>query len=111
MFSGVGGGAFASSMANINPFFPRRRAGYALGMNGGLGNLGVSLCQLVLGHVLMAYGSVESALGGTWVPQGGWFLFPFCIVSALHAFLESWFEMFFRYVSLQGPAYIASAIG
>ena len=31
MFSGVGGGAFASSMANINPFFPKRRAGYALG--------------------------------------------------------------------------------
>ena len=40
MMSGVGGGAFASSMANINPFYPRRRAGYALGMNGGLGNLG-----------------------------------------------------------------------
>ena len=31
MFSGVGGGAFASSMANINPFFPKRRAGYTLG--------------------------------------------------------------------------------
>lgn len=124
MFSGVGGGAFASSMANINPFFPRRRAGYALGMNGGLGNLGVSLCQLVLGNALMAYGASESALGGTWVPQGGWFLFPCCIVSAIAAFLwmnnmpksvhavpDNWFEMFLRYVMLQGPAYVASAIG
>lgn len=124
MFSGVGGGSFASSMANINPFFPRRRAGYALGMNGGLGNLGVSLCQLVLGNVLMAYGAPSAALGGTWVSQGGYFLFPFCILSALAAFLwmnnmprsvhavpESWVEMFARYASLQGPAYIASAIG
>ena len=31
MFSGVGGGAFASSMANINTFYPKRLAGYALG--------------------------------------------------------------------------------
>merc|ERR1719238_583831 len=30
---------------------------------------------------------------------------------SVHAVPESWFEMFFRYVSLQGPAYIASAIG
>ena len=117
MFTGVGGGAFASSMANINPFFPRRRAGYALGMNGGLGNLGVSLCQLFLGNVLMAFG-FES------VPNGGWFLFPLCLISSGLAFLwmnnmpkavhpvpDSWFVMFGRYVSLQGPAYLAGCVG
>ena len=76
MMSGVGGGAFASSMANINPFYPRRRAGYALGMNGGLGNLGVSLCQLLLANVLMVYGASSSAVGGLWVANGPWFLFP-----------------------------------
>ena len=76
MMSGVGGGAFASSMANINPFYPRRRAGYALGMNGGLGNLGVSLCQLFLANVLMVYGASSSAVGGLWVANGPWFLFP-----------------------------------
>ena len=124
MFSGVGGGAFASSMANINPFFPRRRSGYALGMNGGLGNLGVSLCQLFLGNVLMAYGPESTAIGGFWVPQGGWFLFPLCLVFSLVAFLwmnnlpksvhdvpDNFFFMFGRYASLQGPAYIASLVG
>ena len=47
LLSGVGGGSFASSMSNINFFYPRTKQGYALGMNGGLGNLGVSLSQLV----------------------------------------------------------------
>ena len=47
LLSGVGGGAFASSMSNCNFFYPRSKQGYALGMNGGLGNLGVSLSQLV----------------------------------------------------------------
>lgn len=44
---GVGGGNFASSMANINNFFPRRRKGWALGVNAGGGNLGVAVIQLV----------------------------------------------------------------
>ena len=113
-----------NSMANIKPFFPRRRSGYALGMNGGLGNLGVSLCQLFLGNVLMSYGPEATAIGGFWVPQGGWFLFPLCIVSALLAFLwmnnlpksvhdvpDNFFFMFGRYASLQGPAYLASLVG
>ena len=55
MMSGVGGGTFSSSMANINPFYQRKSAGYALGMNGALGNLGVSLCQLLLGNVHLTY--------------------------------------------------------
>lgn len=36
LLSGVGGGAFASSMSNINFFYPRKLQGYALGMNGEL---------------------------------------------------------------------------
>ena len=40
--SGVGGGAFASSMSNISFFFPKRMQGLSLGLNAGLGNLGVS---------------------------------------------------------------------
>src|SRR5262249_30250509 len=39
--SGVGGGAFASSMSNISGFFPKRMQGLALGLNAGVGNLGV----------------------------------------------------------------------
>ena len=37
----VGGGAFASSVSSISFFFPARHKGLALGLNGGLGNLGV----------------------------------------------------------------------
>ena len=45
--AGVGGGNFASSMANINDFYPERLKGRALGLNAGGGNLGVAAVQLV----------------------------------------------------------------
>ncbi|HEU5333045.1 MAG TPA: nitrate/nitrite transporter [Actinocrinis sp.] len=44
---GVGGGNFASSMANINAFYPERLKGAALGLNAGGGNIGVAVVQLV----------------------------------------------------------------
>lgn len=43
LLSGVGGGAFASSMSNISFHYPKRLQGMALGYNGGIGNLGVSV--------------------------------------------------------------------
>ncbi len=46
--SGVGGGAFASSMSNISFFFPKRQQGLALGLNAGLGNAGVSVMQFLI---------------------------------------------------------------
>ncbi|MEU3500959.1 nitrate/nitrite transporter [Streptomyces hundungensis] len=45
--AGVGGGNFASSMTNINAFFPLREKGWALGLNAGGGNIGVPVVQLV----------------------------------------------------------------
>jgi NNP family nitrate/nitrite transporter-like MFS transporter len=45
--TGVGGGNFASSMTNINAFYPLRRKGWALGLNAGGGNIGVPVIQLV----------------------------------------------------------------
>ncbi|HVW40760.1 MAG TPA: nitrate/nitrite transporter [Amycolatopsis sp.] len=44
---GVGGGNFASSMTNINTFFPEKAKGMALGLNAGGGNLGVAVIQLI----------------------------------------------------------------
>ncbi|MCB5167296.1 NarK/NasA family nitrate transporter [Streptomyces bambusae] len=44
--TGVGGGNFASSMTNINAFFPLRQKGWALGLNAGGGNIGVPVVQL-----------------------------------------------------------------
>lgn len=64
--SGIGGGAFASSMSNISQFFPKRMQGTALGLNAGLGNLGVSVMQVLLPFV-MTFG-VFGALGGDSYP-------------------------------------------
>jgi NNP family nitrate/nitrite transporter-like MFS transporter len=46
-FAGLGGGNFASSMTNINSFYPQRLKGWALGLNAGGGNIGVPVIQLV----------------------------------------------------------------
>ncbi len=60
--SGVGGGAFASSMSNISFFFPKRVQGLALGLNAGLGNAGVSVMQFAIPWVI-TFG-MFGALGG-----------------------------------------------
>ncbi|MFP5107729.1 MFS transporter [Neobacillus sp. C211] len=44
---GLGGGNFSSSSANISFFFPKKEKGTVLGINGGLGNMGVSVVQFV----------------------------------------------------------------
>lgn len=46
-FAGLGGGNFASSMTNINAFYPQRLKGWALGLNAGGGNIGVPVIQLI----------------------------------------------------------------
>src|SRR5882757_225274 len=51
--AGVGGGNFASSMSNINAFYPERAKGLALGINAAAGNLGVAVVQL-LGLLVLA---------------------------------------------------------
>lgn len=55
--AGLGGGNFASSMVNINHFFPEREKGWALGLNAGGGNLGVATVQL-LGLLVLATAGV-----------------------------------------------------
>ncbi|WP_261773377.1 nitrate/nitrite transporter [Rhodococcoides corynebacterioides] len=52
-FAGLGGGNFASSMTNINAFYPQREKGWALGLNAGGGNIGVPVVQL-LGLLVIA---------------------------------------------------------
>lgn len=53
--SGIGGGNFASSMSNISFFFPKKVQGYALGMNAGLGNFGVTTMQILI-PLVMTFG-------------------------------------------------------
>ena len=62
LLCGFGGGNFASSMANISFFFPKEQKGTALGLNAGLGNLGVSAMQFVVPLVITA--GVFGGLGG-----------------------------------------------
>ncbi|MCX5158482.1 MFS transporter [Streptomyces sp. NBC_00264] len=60
--AGVGGGNFASSMANINAFYPQRLKGWALGVNAGGGNLGVPAVQLLGLLVLATAGAAHPRL-------------------------------------------------
>jgi NNP family nitrate/nitrite transporter-like MFS transporter len=51
--AGVGGGNFASSMANISFFYPERKKGFALGLNAAGGNVGVAVAQLLVPLVVI----------------------------------------------------------
>jgi NNP family nitrate/nitrite transporter-like MFS transporter len=67
--AGVGGGNFASSMANINSFYPQRLKGRALGLNAGGGNLGVAIVQLAGLAVLATAGKAHPrTLLGIYIP-------------------------------------------
>ncbi|MGW1891708.1 nitrate/nitrite transporter [Streptomyces sp. NPDC002004] len=78
LLTGVGGGNFASSMTNINSFFPLRRKGWALGLNAGGGNIGVPVVQLAGLAVIGAAGGPRLLLG---------IYIPLVVVSAVCALL------------------------
>ncbi|WP_316778941.1 nitrate/nitrite transporter [Streptomyces sasae] len=63
LLAGIGGGNFASSMTNINAFFPLKKKGWALGLNAGGGNVGVAAIQLVALAVIGANGGPRVLLG------------------------------------------------
>ena len=97
LLCGFAGANFASSMANISFFFPKAKQGSALGLNGGLGNMGVSVMQLVaplaIGMSIFAiFGGkgVEQADGSVlFVENAAWIWVPFLIFFTLAA----WFGM------------------
>ena len=75
LWSGVGGGNFASSMSNISTFFPKRLQGTALGINAGIGNFGVTTMQIVIPLVMTV--GLFGAIGGepmTLLKDSGWIL-------------------------------------
>jgi len=96
--SGVGGGAFASSMSNISFFFPKRMQGLALGLNAGLGNLGVSVMQFLIPWVITfgLFGSlggdpyeymVKGQAASMWVQNAGLVWVPILVTCMILAFL------------------------
>jgi MFS transporter, NNP family, nitrate/nitrite transporter len=100
LLCGLGGGNFASSMANISFFFPKAEKGNALAINAGLGNLGVSVVQFVVPLAITS--GMFGWLGGhpqtatqagvtttLWLQNAGYVFVPFVIASAFAA----WFGM------------------
>jgi len=95
LLCGLGGGNFASSMANIAYFFPKAEKGNALALNAGLGNLGVSVMQFLVPIVITA--GVFGAMGGApvtlddgsqlWMQNAGFVWVPFIILATAAAWL------------------------
>jgi MFS transporter, NNP family, nitrate/nitrite transporter len=100
LLCGFGGGNFSSSMANISFFFPKERKGSALGVNAGLGNLGVSVVQFLSPLVVTA--GVFGIFGGdaqtivkngqtvqVWTQNAAFIWVPWILLASLAA----WFGM------------------
>ena len=101
--SGIGGGNFASSMSNISFFFPKKNQGAALGLNAGLGNLGVSVMQVLLPFVMTfaLFGPLSGAgmalptdVGGKtagtliWLQNCGLVWVPILVILAINAWVN-----------------------
>ncbi len=100
LLCGFGGGNFASSMANINFFFPKRRKGLALGLNAAGGNIGVSIVQFAV-PIVIAY-QIFGSLGGPaqvitakagapqaiWLQNAAYIWIPLILVSLLSTFFQ-----------------------
>lgn len=94
LLSGFGGGNFASSMSNISYFFPKKVQGTSLGLNAGIGNLGVGVMQKLIPWVMgiFIFGAVSSTgevvmnepLAG--LQNAGWIWVPLLLIAALAAF-------------------------
>jgi MFS transporter, NNP family, nitrate/nitrite transporter len=100
LLCGLGGGNFASSMANISFFFPRAEKGNALALNAGLGNLGVSVVQFLVPIAITVgvfgwFGGDPAQMKGPagevplWLQNAGFIWVPFIAASAFAA----WFGM------------------
>lgn len=81
--AGLGGGNFASSMANISFFYPDKEKGYALGLNAAGGNIGVSSVQLIVPLVI----GIGATAGKPVLQNAGLMWIPLIVVASLGAFL------------------------
>jgi NNP family nitrate/nitrite transporter-like MFS transporter len=87
--AGLGGGNFASSMANINFFYPAAKKGTALGLNAAGGNLGVSLIQLFLPVIVGGagiFGLVKATDGGIHLERAAWVYAGLAVAATLAAY-------------------------
>jgi NNP family nitrate/nitrite transporter-like MFS transporter len=95
MLSGFGGGNFSSSMSNISFFFPKKNQGYALGMNAGIGNLGVAVMQklipFVVGFAIFGVAGTSAGVEGSGplagIQNAGWVWVPLLIAAVIGAYV------------------------
>lgn len=100
LVTGFGGGNFASSMANIQFFYPQKKKGLALGLNAAGGNIGVSVVQFMVPLVITSavFGSwggnpqstvVNGVAKSLWLQNAALVWIPFILISLF----TSWFFM------------------
>ena len=91
---GIGGGTFSGYMPSTGYFFPKRLSGTALNVQAGLGNLGMSIIQMV-GPWLMGFGLLgiafiapqrEADNHAIFVHNAAIFFVPWTILAAVLAF-------------------------
>src|SRR5438552_1449918 len=89
--AGLGGGNFASSMANISFFYPDRMKGWALGLNAAGGNIGVSgvqlLTPLLLGFGFISLYQATPVAEGLYLQNAGLMWLLPLIIAVIGAFL------------------------
>ena len=94
--AGIGGGAFSGFMPSTSYFFPKRLQGLALGLQGGLGNFGVSIVQLLtpwlIGFSMLAFlGSSQTLVQAgkenreVWYQNAAFIWIPIVILGAILA--------------------------
>ena len=89
--AGFGGGTFSASMNNMSYFYPARLKGTALGWNAGVGNLGVSVVQLIV-PLLLGFGFINLYMatptaGGVYLPNAGLLWIPTLTIAVIGAYL------------------------
>src|SRR5450432_793823 len=83
--AGLGGGNFASSMANISFFFPDKEKGFALGLNAAGGNIGVSTVQLLV-PIVVGYALLPGSAGNKLhLENAGLLWLPLIVIATLGA--------------------------
>ena len=89
--SGFGGGNFSSSMSNISYFFPKRVQGTSLGLNAGLGNLGVSTMQFLI-PIMLTTGAFSAGMqmphadNIVYIQDAAWIWVPLIGITTIAAF-------------------------
>ncbi len=93
LLCGLGGASFASTMAHISSLYPSERVGTPLGLNAGLGNLGLAVVHGLV-PLALAHGLVGTPLAGPggmplWLGDAALAWLPLVALAALAA----WFGM------------------